>query len=435
MNIEDIPVSQLTESAHNPKHHPEQQIDTLVQSIKAFGFNNPVLVTEQKEIIAGHGRVRAARRLRMKTVPCVVLSHLDEKHKRAYCIADNRISEQGGWDDDLLTLELNELQALSFDLELTGFTDDDWRRLIPESPEKGKVEDDYVPPLPEGDPVCCPGDVWKLGAHRLFCGDATRRESYQELLGSKKVSMVWVDPPYNVNYQGATSKRMTLRNDHLDNTDFRRFLNSLFHGCHQVSAAGAPIYVAYADAEAVNFRQALEECGWKLSQTLVWVKHQFILSRQDYHWQHEPILYGWKEGDAHLWYGDKTHSTVLESEPDLETMSRDELLRLCLSWRHSMGLSVIPSRKPQANTDHPTMKPVYLVMRMLVNSSQQGDVILDPCAGSGTTLISCEKLQRTAFLMEIDPRYCDVILSRWQSFTGKNPVHASTGEPFVNGKP
>ena len=430
MKIKDIPIRELVESSHNPRHHPEQQLDTLIQSIRTFGFNNPVLITEQHEIIAGHGRVRAAKRLRMKTVPCVMLTHLDESLKRVYCLADNRIAEQGGWDDDLLTLELNELQALSVDLELAGFSDDDWRRLMPESPKTGNVDDDCVPDLSEGDPVSCPGDLWQLGEHRLFCGDALKRDSLSCLMEDRLASMIWVDPPYNVNYEGSTRKRMTLRNDDMKDQAFRRFLEQLFQGCYRVSKSGAPIYVAYADSEAINFRAALQATGWKLSQTLVWLKHQFILSRQDYHWQHEPILYGWKDDGAHPWYGGKTWSTLVEAEPALEDMSREELLKLCQAWRQTLTLSAIPAKKPIANIEHPTMKPVYLVMRMMLNSSQRDDTVLDPCAGSGTTLIACEKLQRKACLVELDPRYCDVILKRWQAFTGLKSVHIQTNEPF-----
>ncbi len=410
-----------------------QQLDTLVQSIRTFGFNNPVLITEQNEIVAGHGRVRSVKRLKMKTVPCVVLSHLDEKLKRAYCLADNRIAEQGGWDDDLLTLELNELKALSVDLELAGFSDEDWLRLMPVSPKTGKVNDDYVPEISEGDPICCSGDIWQMGDHQLLCGDATKRENLYYLMNDHLADMIWVDPPYNVNYEGSTQKRMTIRNDDMKDQSFRDFLEKLFQGCYRVSKTGAPIYVAYADSESINFRSALQVTGWKISQTLVWIKNQFILSRQDYHWQHEPILYGWKDDGAHPWFGGKTWSTLVEAEPALDDMTRDELLKLCQSWKQILSLSAIQAKKPLANTDHPTMKPVYLVMRMILNSSQRDDTVLDPCAGSGTTLIACEKLQRKACLVELDPRYCDVILKRWQAFTGSPAIHAQTKEPFNKG--
>lgn len=316
------------------------------------------------------------------------------------------------------------------DLELTGFSEDDCLKRMPESPKPGRVDDDCVPAPPKDEPVCCPGDLWLLGEHRLLCGDATKRDPLSGLMAGRQADLVWVDPPYNVDYQGATDKKLTLRNDRLSDTAFRQFLEQLFRGCHQVSKAGAPIYVCYADSEAINVRSALQATGWKLSQTLIWLKHHFTLSRQDYHWQHEPILYGWKDDGAHPWYGGATPSTLLKDEPPLDDMSRKELLTLCRAWRQTLALSVLPARKPMVNAEHPTMKPVYLVMRMIMNSSQRGDTVLDPCGGSGSTLIACEKLQRHACLVEIDPRYCDVILQRWQAFTGSSAVHADTQQPF-----
>lgn len=250
------------------------------------------------------------------------------------------------------------------------------------------------------------------------------------LVNGEFVDMIWTDPPYNIDYHGCTQDRMTIANDHLSDKDFRHFLVSLFTSCFTWAKPGCPIYVAYADSESINFRCSLDMAGWKLSQTLVWMKHQFILSRQDYHWQHEPILYGWKQGRKHSWQGGHVQSSMVSTEPPIEEMSREQLLKLCKSLRNLLPGTVIKARKPLKNKEHPTMKPVALVLRMMMNSSVRGDTVLDPCGGSGSTLIAAEKISRKACVMEIDPRYCDVIVRRWQDFTGCKAVHADTGRCF-----
>lgn len=401
MKIKDLDISKLKAYAHNAKRHDQEQVQQIARSIEAFGFNNPVLVDSDGEIIAGHGRFEAAQLLQLATVPCIVLDHLNDEHKRAFRIADNRLSEQGGgWDEDLLMLELSDLREMNLDVELTGFTEDEWQKMIPDDAIESDADDD-VPDLKPKHPACCrPGDLWQLGNHRLLCGDCTSQKQVNSLVGTDLVDMIWTDPPYNVNYQGATKDHLTIKNDNMDDAAFYQFLRALFGNCHDVVKPGSPIYVAYAFGQSVAFHQAFVDSDWKLSQTLVWGKNQISLSRQDYHWQHEPILYGWKKGESHSWYGGRTQSTLLRAN------------------------------KPLKSKKHPTMKPVALIMRMLQNSSQAGDRVLDPCGGSGSTLIACEKLKRHALLMEIDPKYCDVIIRRWQTFTGKDVVHETTGQTF-----
>ena len=415
----------------NAKLHPQAQIDKLAASIQAFGFNNPVLVDKRHEIIAGHGRVLAAKQLRLDTVPCVVLDHLSDEQKRAFMLADNRIAEQGGWDDDLLSMELSELKSVGVDLELTGFSDQEWQKLLPEKMTHSSAGDDVVPDLPDATATQCQrGDVWQLDDHRLMCGDSTAKQDMMTLVNSRLVDMVWTDPPYNVNYQGGTADKLSIVNDDMSSADFKQFLTDLFTVCHGVCKPGCPIYVAYADSENVAFRQSLTDAHWKLSQTLIWVKQHFKLSRQDYHWRHEPIIYGWKEGKTHAWYGGRKQTSIMDAQLVLDNLSHDDLLALAKSWQQVIASTVIKAKKPNVSVDHPTMKPVALILNMLVNSSQAHDLILDPCAGSGSTLIAAEKSHRTGCMMEIDPRYCDVIIRRWQDFTGGQAVHADTGALF-----
>lgn len=328
-------------------------------------------------------------------------------------------------------MELSELKAMDFDIEITGFDDQHWQKMLPEKMTRSTDQDDDVPDLPaDGQAQSHAGDVWLLGNHRVMCGDSTRQQDTKTLAGDNAVDCIWTDPPYNVNYEGGTEQKMTIRNDHMAAGSFRQFLSSIFANCYEVARTGCPIYVAYADSENVAFRESLTEAGWKLSQTLIWAKHHFKLSRQDYHWQHEPIIYGWKEGSEHAWYGGRTQTTIMDANLVLDDMSHEALLKLAKSWQYVIASTVIKEKKPNTSKEHPTMKPVSLIMRMLTHSSQPGDRVLDPCGGSGSTLIACEKLKRHALLMEIDPTYCDVIFRRWQTFTGKDAVHERTGQTF-----
>ncbi|MCF1432209.1 MAG: site-specific DNA-methyltransferase [Shewanella sp.] len=409
VKIKDFDISHLKACPRNAKKHDALQVQQIARSIEVFGFNNPVLIDSEGEIIAGHGRFEAAQLLRLDKVPCVVLDHLNDEQKRAFRIADNRLCENGGgWDDELLILELSDLRELAMDVELTGFTADDWQKMVPDDISETDADaDDDAPDLEPEQPACSqPGDIWLLDNHRLMCGDSTIEEQVSALVGTDPVDMVWTDPPYNVDYDGGCTKKSKTRssskidNDHLKHDEFCLFLKKLFLSCYQVVKCGGSFYCAHSSTYADAFISEFKSSGFKLSQVLVWTKNQIVLSRQDYLWQHEPILYGWKEGETHCWYGGRTQSTLLRAN------------------------------KPLKSKEHPTMKPVSLIMRMLTNPSLAGDRVLDPCGGSGSTLIACEKLKRQALLMEIDPKYCDVIIRRWQTFTGMDAVHESTGQTF-----
>ncbi len=392
LQVEYRPTAGLIPYARNARTHTEAQVAQIAASIREFGWTNPILVDGQSCVIAGHGRLLAARVLGMPQVPCIELSHLTDAQRRAYILADNRLALNAGWDEELLALELAELQALEVNLDLLGFGSEEIDSLLATLQDHSGLlpdaEPDEVPDLP-AEPITTPGEMIILGHHRLLCGDATRPEDLARLMAGGRADMVWTDPPYNVAYEGKTVEALTIQNDSMDNASFRAFLLAFYRAALSVTKPGGPIYVAHADSEGVNFRATMLEAGWLLKQCLIWVKQAFVLGRQDYHWQHEPVLYGWAPGAAHVWEGDRSQSTILTFD------------------------------RPQRSTEHPTMKPVDLVAYCLENSSRPGDVILDPFAGSGTTLIAAEKAGRIARLVELDPRYCDVIVARWEQMTGK----------------
>jgi len=360
-------------------------------------------VDESGSIIAGHGRVMAARKLGMASLPVMVAAGWTDAQKRAYVIADNKLALNAGWDNELLALELAELDEEGFDIGLTGFTQDEIDALT-------KVEDaeqieyqgdpDEVPEIGET-PISVPGDIWVLGKHRLMCGDSTNLQQVEKLMDGKLADLVWTDPPYNVAVEGKAGKIM---NDDMGSGEFRDFLRSVYASYYAVMRAGAVIYVAHGESERAAFTDCMVEAGLKLSQVLIWVKQSATLSRQDFNWQHEPCLYGWKDGAGHLWAADRKQTTILEFD------------------------------KPSRNGEHPTMKPVALFEYQMLNNTKGGDLVLDSFGGSGTTLIAAEKNGRTALLIELDPRYCDVIVKRWQEFTGKQAIHAETGQPFAEVK-
>ena len=429
LQIEMMPVATLAPFARNARTHPEWQVAQIAASIVEFGFTNPILVGSDRTIIAGHGRLMAAQRLGLEAVPVIVLGHLSEAQRRALVIADNRIAENAGWDEALLAEELRALQGEAFDLDLLGFTEDQLSDLL------GGAELDDTPPtlgdpdfVPEAEPVPVtqPGMVWELGRHRLICGDSTEAAVLGRLCDGRQVQACWTDPPYNVNYEGTAGR---IANDNMAAGEFRAFLRAAFGAAFGVMAPGAPIYVAHADTEGLAFRAAFRDAGFKLSGCLAWVKPSLVLGRSDYQWRHEPILYGWKPGAAHPWFGGRTQTTVIEDTgarlramPD-GTVQVDVGDQTVVITGQGLALeavegSVLRIDKPSRNAEHPTMKPVALILRMLENSTRPGDVVLDPFGGSGSTLIACEKAGRAARLVELDPRFCDVIVERWQTFTG-----------------
>lgn len=397
--IEYVETDKLIPYARNSRTHSDEQVQQIMGSIKEFGFTNPVLIDADGVIIAGHGRTMAAQRLGMKEVPCLRLSHLTEAQKRAYIIADNKLALNAGWDDEMLALELRNLRDEDFDLSLTGFDDDELASLLAEAIAEGLVDDDEVPEVPE-QPVTVEGDVWVLGNHRLMCGDSTSIDQLERLCEGRLVDMWLTDPPYNVAYEGKTKDALTIKNDKMEDDGFRQFLRDAYVAADAVMKAGAVFYIWHADSEGYNFRGAAKDAGWTVRQCLIWKKQTMVMGRQDYHWKHEPCLYGWKDGAAHLWATDRKQTTILEFD------------------------------RPSRNAEHPTMKPVELFEYQMLNNTKGSDLVLDSFAGSGTTAIAAEKNGRAARLMELDPKYCDVIVTRWQEFTGRDAVLEDGGETF-----
>ena len=398
-HIEYVAIEALIPYARNSRTHDDAQVAQIAASIREFGFTNPVLIDGDGGVIAGHGRIMAARKLSLQEVPCIRLGHMTDAQKRAYVIADNKLALNAGWDNEMLALEFSELADMGFDLDLTGFTADEIEALKPVEIEPGLTDEDDVPEAPV-DPVTKPGDVWLMGKHRLMCGDSTSIESLETLTCGQLVDMWLTDPPYNVAYEGKTKDALTIKNDSMGDDQFRQFLRDCYVAADAVMKPGAVFYIWHADLEGYNFRGAAQDAGWKVRQCLIWKKSSMVMGRQDYHWKREPCLYGWKEGAGHLWATDRKQTTILEFD------------------------------KPSRNGEHPTMKPVALFEYQLLNNTKGGDIVLDSFGGSGTTLIAAEKNGRIARLMELDQRYCDVIVKRWQEFTGKQAILESTGEPF-----
>ena len=396
--IEQWPTSKLLPYARNARTHSEEQVAQIAASIAEFGFTNPILAGTDGIIVAGHGRLAAAQKLGLEIVPVVVLDHLTQTQRRALVIADNRIAENAGWDDAMLRIELEALELEGFDLDITGFDADALAELIAgdEPDNEGQTDEDAVPEVGET-PVSRPGDVWQLGPHRLLCGDATVAESYGVLLQGAPVDMVFTDPPYNVNYANSAKDKMrgkdrAILNDNLGDGFYDFLLAAL---TQMVTHCRGGIYVAMSSSELDVLQAAFRAAGGKWSTFIIWAKNTFTLGRADYQRQYEPILYGWPEGAQRHWCGDRDQGDV---------------------WN---------IKKPQKNDLHPTMKPVELVERALRNSSRPGNVVLDPFGGSGTTLIAAEKSGRVARLIELDPKYADVIVRRWEDYTGKKATRAS----------
>ena len=400
MQIQPRPVEGLIPYARNSRTHSDEQVAQIAASIREFGWTNHVLVDGDNGIIAGHGRVLAARKLGLAEVPCIELAHLSEAQKKAYIIADNKLALNAGWDNELLELEFGELQELGFDLDLTGFDADELEALMPVEVPEGLTDEDAVPEAP-AEPVTKLGDVWVLGKHRVMCGDSTSIDDMERLTAGQAVDMWLTDPPYNVAYEGKTKDALKIQNDAMGDDAFRQFLRDAYVAADAVMKAGAVFYIWHADSEGYNFRGAAKDAGWKVRQCLIWKKQTLVMGRQDYHWKHEPCLYGWKDGASHLWAADRKQTTILEFD------------------------------RPSRNGEHPTMKPVALFEYQMLNNTKGGDIVLDSFGGSGTTLLAAEKNGRYARLMELDPKYVDVIVRRWQDFTGKQATLESDGRTFA----
>lgn len=380
--FEKVNIDRLVPYARNARTHSKEQILQLRASLREFGFVNPVIVDKDLNVIAGHGRILAAKEEGIAEVPCVFAEHLTEAQKRAYIIADNRLALNAGWDAEMLSVELADLQATDFDISLLGFDDAELNKLL--GGVEDVKEDDFDVEGELAKPaITKAGDLWLLGQHRLVCGDSTKAETFSLLMGGKLANLVVTDPPYNVNYEGTAGK---IKNDNMTGQKFYQFLLEAFTLTEKAMAKDASIYVFHADTEGLNFRKAFSEAGFYLSGTCIWKKQSLVLGRSPYQWQHEPILFGWKKGGKHAWYSDRKQSTIWEFD------------------------------KPRKNTDHPTMKPVPLVAYPILNSSMTGCIVLDPFGGSGSTMIACEQTGRICHTVELDEKFCDVIVKRYIEF-------------------
>jgi site-specific DNA-methyltransferase (adenine-specific) len=378
--------TELKPYAGNPRDN-DAAVDAVCESIREFGFRQPVVVDEDDVIIVGHTRHKAALKLGRANVPVHVARGLTAAQARAYRLADNQTAALSGWADDRLAAELAALQGEGFDLTLTGFSAEEIDALLAPRPAALLGDPDDVPEPPT-EPVTRPGDLWVLGRHRLVCGDAKDPVAVTLALDGSPADLLLTDPPYNVAYEGGTSEHLTIANDAMTDGDYRGFLATSFGTAFEHLAPGSSFYVWHADVNGLTTRLAAADAGMTVRQVLVWAKPSLVLGRCDYHWRHEPCLYGWKDGAAHTWLGDRTQTTVLEYA------------------------------KPARSGEHPTMKPVELFAALIRNSCPAGGRVLDPFGGSGTALIAAEQEGRGASLIELDPRYCDVILSRFTALTG-----------------
>ena len=382
--FEKVDIDRLIPYARNARTHSKEQILQLRSSLREFGFVNPIIVDKDLNIIAGHGRVLAAKAEGLSEVPCVFAEHLTDAQKRAYILADNRLALNAGWDEELLALEFGELKDLGFDLELTGFGLDEIEKLFAADGKDVQDDDFNLTAALEQAAFVLPGDVWTLGRHRLICGDATHADTVKKLMDGRKANLVLTDPPYNVGFE--SSSGLKIKNDSQKSEQFYNFLLSAFRSIADNLESGGSAYIFHADTEGENFRRAFREAGFHLSGTCIWVKDSFVMGRSPYQWQHEPILYGWLKTGAHKWYAGRSEATI---------------------WNFA---------KPRKNSDHPTSKPLELLAYPIKNSSQANGIVLDPFGGSGSTLIACEQADRICNMLELDEKYASVILRRYAEF-------------------
>lgn len=390
MEIRKIETSKLIPATYNPRkdlQSKDEEYQKIKRSITEFGFVSPLIINKDMTVIGGHQRLKVLKELGFTELECIIVD-LDKTQEKALNIALNKI--QGDWDEEKLEVLLQELKLEDFDTSLTGFDFDEVDEILSEI--NGTKEDDFdvdsaYQEIEE--PITKPGDIWILGNHRLMCGDSTHRDDIMCLMNNQDADMLLTDPPYNVDYVGKTAEALKIKNDNMSDNQFYEFLKKVFENMYSVTKEGASIYVFHADTEGLNFRKAFKDSGYKLAECLIWKKDCFVMGRQDYQWQHEPILYGWKEGVAHYFVNDRTQSTILEFD------------------------------RPKQSTLHPTMKPIDLIAKLIKNSSKENDIILDLFGGSGSTIIASEQLNRNCYTMELDPKYCDVIVKRWEKLTNK----------------
>lgn len=424
-------VDELIPYVNNARTHSKEQVNQICASINEYGFTNPILIDEKGMIIAGHGRLMASKQLEMEEVPCIELKGLTEAQKKAYIIADNKMALNAGWDEELLKLELENLKELDFDLDLTGFDTSELDAILDSELEEQEIIEDEVPDVPEK-PKAKLGDIYQLGEHRLMCGDSTSKEDVTKLMNGVKADMVMTDPPYNVDYSSKNEMlnfsdkgshiQKPIENDKIDN--FEKFIYDAYCNMANNTKDGGTFYIWHSEKEDIAFKEQLTKAGVYVHQTLIWVKNNFVLGRMDYQPKHEPCLYGWKEGAGHYFVDDRSQSSVVEDEkPDIKKMKKEELVKLLEEiYSDKVSTTVIKENKPQVSDLHPTMKPIKLLARLIKNSSKKEEKVLDLFGGSGSTLITCEQLDRKCYMMEYDPVYVDVIIQRWENFTGKKAI-------------
>ena len=396
-----VPLGKLVPYINNARTHSPEQLTKLRSSLREFGFINPVIIDRDYNIIAGHGRVLAAKEEGIMEVPCVFVDYLTEAQKKAYILADNRMALDAGWDEELLRIEIESLQGEDFDVSLTGFEEQELADLFAIEGDKAAKDDDFeLSAALEKASFVERGDLWIVGRHRLLCGDATRTEDVERLMDGKKANLVVTDPPYGVSFK--SSDGLTIQNDSMKDEEFYTFLLTAFQCMAEHLENGGSAYVFHADTEGLNFRKAFIDIGFHLAGVCIWVKNSLVLGRSDYQWQHEPVLFGWKKGGKHSWYSDRRQTTI---------------------WNYD---------KPKRNKNHPTSKPLDLLGYPICNSSQENAIVLDTFGGSGSTLMACEQLIRICHMMELDEKYASVILRRYVEDTGdKENVYVIRGDEQI----
>lgn len=396
-----VPLGKLVPYINNARTHSPEQLTKLRSSLREFGFINPVIIDRDYNIIAGHGRVLAAKEEGIMEVPCVFVDYLTEAQKKAYILADNRMALDAGWDEELLRIEIESLQGEDFDVSLTGFEEQELADLFAIEGDKAAKDDDFdLSAALEKASFVERGDLWIVGRHRLVCGDATQAEDVERLMDGKKANLIVTDPPYGVSFK--SSDGLTIQNDSMKDEEFYIFLLTAFQCMAEHLENGGSAYVFHADTEGLNFRKAFIDAGFHLAGVCIWVKNSLVLGRSDYQWQHEPVLFGWKKGGKHSWYSDRRQTTI---------------------WNYD---------KPKRNKNHPTSKPLDLLGYPICNSSQENAIILDTFGGSGSTLMACEQLNRICHMMELDEKYASVILRRYVEDTGdKENVYVIRGDEQI----
>lgn len=412
MNIIEVNINEIKEYENNPRHN-ELAIEPVANSIENFGFKVPIIIDKDYVIVAGHTRILAAKKLGLEKVPCIIANDLTEEQIKAFRLADNKVGEIAEWDFEKLEEELMAIQ----DIDMSMFSFDIDIDIIPE-------EDDFdvEEALEEiEEPVTSYGDIYLLGNHKLICGDSTNPDDVNLLMGDSLADLLLTDPPYNVNV--SNSQGMTIKNDNMEDSEFKKFLHNTFKNASKHLKKGGAFYVWHGDSETVNFRNACDNNNLTVKQCLIWVKNGMIMGRQDYQWKHEPCLYGWKDGASHYFIDDRTQETVIEDKIDINKLKKDEMKNLIKQLLEDrISTTIIREDKPIKNTDHPTMKPIKLIARQIKNSTKKDELILDLFGGSGSTLIAAEQLNRKCNMVEYDPKYCDVIVRRWEELTGQKAV-------------